>query len=428
MAIRPTVASEPSAATGGGAIAILTTFDQILSSASNALIVFTLAQIMTAGEFGIITLIVSTVAVCAGFNRGALGTPLLLTSHLGDDEIAAEAGYALSWSLGIGLLAGSAIAAGGVVMDQLPLALAFAVCVPFALAQDVLRMAAIALQRPARAVVADGLWTAIMLAVFVGNLVGAGFSPQAIVYVWGASGLASAVLLAMWTNVTLRTYRIFDWWRTYWPARVRFGSLPASSQVGVFLVTAVAIGTAGSVAAAGIRGAMTMFGPLTMIIAALPMVFVPHAARTRATVGARSHWTQLVKTSAITSVLTFLAVVGLTYLPKTLGSALLGQSWSSAQLLVPYVGMQWAAMAWVVSVFAFFQSRGRSRAVLKLNVLHMTLQLGMCAVAGLVFATAVAIGVALAVSGWLMVLIGTESVHVWLRHSERDSEQGAIPP
>jgi O-antigen/teichoic acid export membrane protein len=172
---------------------------------------------------------------------------------------------------------------------------------------------------------------------------------------------------------------------------------------------------------------MTMFGPLTMIIAALPMVFVPHAARTRATVNARSHWIALVKTSAITSGVTFLAMVGLAYLPTFLGSALLGQSWPSAQHLVPYVGTQWAAMVWVVSVFAFFQSRGRSRAVLRLNVLHMALQLAMCAVAGLVFATAVAIGAALAVSGWLMAIIGIQSVHVWLRRSERaDAEQGSI--
>ena len=71
-----------------------TTVDQMLSSASNALMVFVLAQVLSAGQFGIIGLLITTVGVCMGFDRGALGTPLLLTSNLTNREIVAESKYA----------------------------------------------------------------------------------------------------------------------------------------------------------------------------------------------------------------------------------------------------------------------------------------------------------------------------------------------
>jgi hypothetical protein len=67
---------------------------------------------------------------------------------------------------------------------------------------------------------------------------------------------------------------------TDWPARVRFGSFYAIGQMGYIFMTLAAVITAGSVAAAGIRGALTLFVPIATLLAALPIVFIPHAART----------------------------------------------------------------------------------------------------------------------------------------------------
>jgi O-antigen/teichoic acid export membrane protein len=170
---------------------------------------------------------------------------------------------------------------------------------------------------------------------------------------------------------------------------------------------------------------MTMFGPITTVIAALPMVFVPHAARTRHSVDARSQWRQLVKISAVTAGTTLLATVCLTHVPGALGTALLGQSWEETLWLVPFIGTQWAAMAWLTSVNTFFQSQGASAAVVRLNLSHMALQISLCVLAGLVFRTAVAIGVALAVSGWLIAVIGTGSVQVWLRRRDQACALGS---
>lgn len=402
----------------GGTVAIVTMADQVLSSASNALVVFVLAQTSSADLFGTVALMITTVAVCTGFTRGALGTPLLLTSGLTRREITAEAGYASSWAFGMGGIAGLVLIGGGVVLGQTVIAVAFVLSIPFVLCQDVLRMTAIALGKPGRALVADAAWTAAMLAVFLVNLTGAGVPLVATVVVWGATGFGSAVLLAAWCGVVPHMHRIHDWWRTYRSARLRFGILPASSQVGVLIVIAVAAYLVGDAAAGGLRGAMTLFGPITVLVAALPMVVIPHIARTRKDAGPRTRWRQLAVASLITAAATLLAAFGLGLLPDALGVALLGQSWGNTQPVISAIGAQWAAMAWLVSVFTFFQAEGASRVVLRLNVLHISLQVGAVIAAGVVFASAGAIAGAIAVAGWSTAAIGVVAVHVRLRGAE----------
>jgi hypothetical protein len=73
----PTCSSPGAPARGAGSVAILTKVDvdQVLSSASNALMVFVLAQVSSAGQFGIIAVLISMVAACTGFNRGTSHHP-----------------------------------------------------------------------------------------------------------------------------------------------------------------------------------------------------------------------------------------------------------------------------------------------------------------------------------------------------------------
>jgi O-antigen/teichoic acid export membrane protein len=393
---------------GGRPVAILTTADQILSSASNALMVFALAQISPVDQFGIIALLVTIVTVWMGFNRGALGTPLLLTSNLKRREIAIEGGYALTWAMGSGLLAGLIVLAAGAAFGQLWAGLAFALCLPVALAQDVLRFAAIAIGRPGIAVAADGLWTGWMLLIFVANLIGIGGSAQVTIYLWGFGGLVSAVILTTWSEVGPRYFRILDWWRTYYPARLRFGSVYAVSNLGVVLVTLVAVTTVGSVAAAAVRGGTTLMGPIAMLISALPLVFVPYARRSGNSLETQARL--LLKTSVLTSVMTLLATACLMAFPRGLGSALLGNTWDYAVPLIPYVGIAFAAMCWLVSGYSFFQAQGADKMVFRLNMAHIALQVTMCATTGLLFGSALALGVSLAISSCVIALVAAAAV------------------
>jgi hypothetical protein len=390
-------------------VAISTTVDQVLSSASNALMVFVLAQVSSAGQFGIIGLLISVLAFCITLDRGALGTPLLLTSNLTNRQIVAESDYALTGSLYTGAVGGFLILTLGAVCHHPWIGLAFAVALPVVLAQDVLRLSAIALSRPGLAVVADALWAAPILGIFVANLFGVRESAEFSLYLWAFSGLVSAGILAFQLRITPHHARILDWWRTDWPARLRFGSVYALGQIGAVFVTLSAVTTAGSVAAAGIRGAATLFGPIATLLSALPTVFVPHAVRTGNTVG--DQWRLVSRTSVATSALTVVATGCLIAVPTRVGAAILGASWPETLSVLPYIGVSAAALCWTWGVSTAFQSRGDSRAVFGLNMLLVGLQLAASFAAGLIFRSAIEIAISLALSSSVTAIVGVLWVH-----------------
>lgn len=401
-----------------GTVATLTLADQVMSSASNALLAVALAQTSSVDRFGLIGLLVAVVMVCLGFNRGALGTPLLLTSNLSRRDILAEAGYAVTWALATGLTAGSVLAVVGITLDEPALTCAFGISLPLVLAQDVLRITVITLRRPGIALAADSLWTVVIIAIILANVGGAQFPASTTVLAWGVAGLLSGLLIGVWAKIRPRAFRILSWWYTYYPSRLRFGGLPAAGQMSALIVSFIAFETAGGVAAAGVRGSLTLFGPITVLISALPMVFVPHSARSRGTLNGQ--WRMLVWTSVVTSSLALVATLFLFTLPESLGNHILGPSWEPTRELVPFIGIECAAAAWRTSVYTFFQSQGSSHQVFQLSVSHLGLQAVSSTVAGLSFHSSLAIGVAIVVSGVAVAVAGVLAAQIRLRHHHPD--------
>ncbi len=404
----PSFASGP--ARRAGSLAISTIIDQILSSASNALMVFVLAQVSSARHFGIIALTITLLAVCTGFNRGALGTPLLLTSNQEKNhQTVAEAGYATTWSLCSGVLAGVLVFIVAAAFHDPYVGLAFALALPGILAQDVLRLTAIALGRANVAVVADALWVVAMLGLFIANLFGVRESAECAIYLWGFSALFSAAILAVRLRIGPRLSAVLGWWQTGWAARVRFGGAYSVSQIGNVFVTLAAVTMAGSFASAGIRGAFTLFGPIAMLISAMPMVFVPHAARTGNSLA--DQWRLVSRTSMATSLLTLVATGCLMAVPERLGAAMLGDSWQATFPVIPYIGISSAALCWFAGVFTVCQSQGASKMTFVWTTLHIVVQVATCFAAGFVYGTATAIAFALALSASAFAVAGVLWLH-----------------
>jgi hypothetical protein len=267
--------------------------------------------------------------------------------------------------------------------------------------------------------VADALWVAPMLGIFAANLFGARVPAEFSIYLWGLSALVSAAVLAFRLKVAPHHSGILDWWRTYWPARVRFGSVYSEGQIGSVFVTLAAVTTAGSVAAAGIRGAFTLFGPIATLLSAMPMVFVPHAARTGNSLG--DQWRLVSRTSLTASVLTLVAAGCLMAVPARLGAAMLGASWQETFSVIPYIGVASAATCWGMGVHTFFQSQGVSRPLCWLNTLHTGLQVATCVAAGLVFGSAIAIAISLAFESSVITLAALLWVHRFIHAVARPS-------
>ncbi|WP_139334906.1 hypothetical protein [Mycobacterium sp. GA-1841] len=417
------MAAELTRSPGGRSTAVVTTADQVLSSASNALMVFAVAQVSPAEQFGIVALLVTVATTWIGFNRGALGTALLLTSNMRRAEISVEGGYATSLSLVTAAVAGGVLLALSSAFGQFWIGLAFAVSMVGVLGQDVLRFVAIAQGRPLVAAICDGLWAVWIVTIYLMNLLTSGVSAAATVYLWGAGGLLSALALMSVLGTYPRRHRLTDWWREYGRARLRFGIVYALNQVGASLVTLTVTVVVSGTAAAGLRGGATLFGPIAMLVSALPLVFVPHARRMSSS--ADQQWRVLVKTSMLTSGLTLLAGVCLAAVPAKLGSVILGDTWTYASALVVYLGIECAAMCWMVSVYSFFQAQGMSTTVLRVKLFQICLQLGLCLGAGVLVGTATGVAIALAVSGTVAALVGVTLVR---RAARQATDIEAGPP
>jgi hypothetical protein len=407
----------------GGRLALYTSTDQALSSLSNALLLFAVAQTAAVSQFGVVTLLVALVNTVMGFNRGALGTPILLVSNLRPDEIQTESGYAVSWAAASGICTALTLATVGAITGSMTMAISFAVAAPAVLIQDVLRLSALSCGRPLVAVASDGIWASLMASLYLVNVMTRIVPIGLVVLLWGVGGLLSGLLLSVAVGVWPRFHRIWQWWRTYDTARIRFGwvqaLIPISTTAFIFSITLIL----GSAVAGGLRGASTLFGPIAMLISALPLAFIPHARRSNKSVG--QQWRLLVKTSWATSAMTIAGTVCLIALPAHLGRLLLGDTWGPAVAVAPCVGFEAAANCWMVSVYAMTQTQGMSRASLWLRILQVILKLGVSVTAAFAFGTAIGVASVSALAAWLTVAVSL--AFSWSLVHKATSEE-VVPP
>lgn len=365
--------------------------------------ILALAHVASVGQFGIAALMMAVITMCLGFNRGAIGTVLLLLSNHPRTEIKAEGGYAMTWSFGTLLVASCAVIVTSAALGQLWLGVAFAVVAPVVAMQDTLRITSLAMGNAGAAVVSDGLWTVSVAALFVVNVLGLWGSTEATVYAWGAGGTVAWLVLMYTTGVMPRVRRIVGWWSFYGRSRSRYGFNYSLDQVGAVLMTAIATAVVGTAAAASLRGASTLFGPLAILITAFMLIFVPQI---RTTTGAvRAQWRRMLTTSAFLSLLGLVTAAVLLSLPNSVGALVLGDVWQPAMSVVPYMGISCVAIVWLVSTHSMLAAQGMSVALLGLHVIQVVLIVIFTVIGGLVFHTAAAIAAGEAAAAWVSAVL-----------------------
>jgi len=384
--------------------ALYSTVDQALSSLSNALLLFALARVTSVGQFGVAALLVAALLTWVGFNRGALGAPILIISDLKSKDILAESGYAMTWAAASGLPAAAVLVVLGMYTHQVALGAVFGIAAPAVLVQDLLRFTAISMRRPGLAAMSDGVWTVSMLALYLANLVGVVLSPELSVMVWAAGAAAAALFLAATTQARPSFRRLLEWWSTYRRPRTGFGVVQALTPTSTALLTFAVTAIAGTVVAGGLRGAIALFGPIVILISALPLIFVPHVRR--AAYSPRQQWSLLVKITVVTSCLTLLVTASVPAVPASLGSLALGNTWRLAIAVAPFVGLSIAFNCWTNSVYVLFQAIGLSTASLRLRIFQISAQLGTCIAAAAVFKSTLAIAQALSASAAVTATLG----------------------
>ncbi|MFF7295131.1 hypothetical protein [Streptomyces sp. NPDC008265] len=354
-----------------GLAAVASVLDQAASSATNILVLVLAARLSSASGFADFSMVYVAFSVLLGLNMAYVGQSLVLEKGEGlGAACRSAAGFTAAASASVGvLLALVGLALPGATGRAF---LALGLVLPLVLLQDGLRYCFSAVRAPERALAADALRLACVVAALAVQPEGA--SAGRLVLVWGLSALP-ALGLGLWllrpyvrgARADLRPYLR----RGHLGQRfvVEFAVGNGSSQLAVLglgvFATPLAVGA--------LRGATTLFGPLNVLFNSANAFGPPVLGRfggKRATVRA---------TASLGLVLAALGAgwaTALYLLPDQLGRELLGDTWAAASALLPATGAQYAVMG--LGTCALLTLRVLApKATLSLQVVFSLLSVGL---------------------------------------------------
>jgi len=381
---------------------LVTIADQVVSSASNVLILMAIARLTSPSDFGVIALELAVVYTALAITRQALGTPMMLTSADGAAGVEFAAERSLSVSLIFGAVLSSGILACGYIWARPDLAAPIALAAPFVLSQDLYRFAAMCLHRPGFALLWDAVWAVISFAILAGTWRGAEWlTGVSAVYIWSLCALACSVGLGAMMRLRPRVVGLLAWWRHNLHHRVRFGSEAAIGSLTVLAVSGIATLLIGSVATGALRGAGVVVGPLNILMSAIPLIILPGAVRSSHTLSGM--WRRLWLFAALLSLLAIAVALTGYLLPAAIGHLFLGETWDNVRPLLPFTGLEYLALAWLSCNKTALQAMEMSRELLRLRVMFAAASVVLSAGAALLFGTARSMSAGLAVSAVLML-------------------------
>jgi O-antigen/teichoic acid export membrane protein len=373
-------------------------FDQGLSSASSILVVLVIARVYPTAGFGRFAIAYSVLVLALALSRAYLGTRLSMTDTV-------EQCRELTRTF-VGALLILALPVAGVVYL---LSLAFAgassgliwavtCATPLVLVQDLVRFGAIASNSPRAALVSDLVWFSLMAVVFLLPL---GPGPLVLVLWVGAiaaslaTGLVAARLKPLFRG---SVQRALEWDAV--AASMAWGALMAHG--GQLAVTSIAALTLGPQAAAALRGASTLIGPLIVLFGYIDVALTPALLR-RSRSGDIAYGTRIAVSMAV------LAAgwgVALLLLPEDWGRAALGDSWTITSHIMLITIAEYIALSLASGSALALKVRRKARLLAWQKFWMAALSVG-CAVVGIaLFHDVAGIAAGLAVAGFAGAAIG----------------------
>lgn len=257
--------------------------DQTFSSATNFGLSVIAGRLLGPSGLGLVFMAFTLYVVALGLQRRLLTEPLLAgTAGASPETLRATTMLTLTVSIlfalsaTIGALVAGLILPGFVGRASLLIAPWF---IP-TLLQDVVRNVMFRDKRPMAATVNDAVWFVVMAStvVLAWNLE----TPEATMLCWGLGALAATSVGMIQLHARPRGPRAsLRWWRA---DALPFGKWNAGagvvSQIGSNAVVFVLSGIVGVAALGGLRGAESVFAPLTIVIPAISLPGLPLVART----------------------------------------------------------------------------------------------------------------------------------------------------
>jgi len=352
-----------------------TVVDQGLSAITNLLLSLLVARSTSAGGFGAFAVAFLVYGLVIGLSRALVGQPLQIAFASADrDAFRTAAARALGAAAILGAVAALLTIVGGLVIGgQTGAALiALAPWYPALVLQDTYRMAFFTEGTPKKAATIDLAWAVVVLGGF-GIALAAGVAHQAAVplSLWGLGAAIAAVLGAALLRVGVHVRGSVRWMRD---RRNLSGYLGAEylltmgiAQAGILMVGFVSQAGVGA-----IRAGQVLMGP-TNVIGSAAMVFTTTEVARRPDASARHRWLFAALVSGLLASAIALYVTVLLLVPDTVGTHLLGDTWSgAASVLVPLCVVGVAASLGAGPVATLY-GMGLARATLHINVLRAAL-------------------------------------------------------
>jgi hypothetical protein len=350
---------------------VVSLLDQAASSLTNFGSVVFAAVALSATEFGEYSLAYISYTIILGAFQSLIGHELVLVGG-SDQRIRAASNSALSFAFWLALIPSLAIL---IVVWAFPVwgsaMLPLAVLLPVLMLQDTLRFAAAVQKRMHVSLLVDMSWLLLLGAGVVAMNFGLLGLPSAfsMALVWSSAGALSVVpgLLALHLSPEgLVPDQALSGVSRYW-ARGFLGHRFFAEFVairGTSQTLQLAIGwLAGLVAAGALRGVITLFGPLNVLLNAMTAFGIPILKPLPAR--ARDRW--VIKLSVVTCAIAALVTLVLYLLPTALGRLILGETWLGAHALVLPIGAQLMALSVGTVVFMALRIEA-PKSTLKVNL------------------------------------------------------------
>jgi len=380
--------------------------DQALSSASNFALGALIARAGTPTDLGAYGVTQIVFAACLSLQRsGVLQVALLENTPASTVSVA---------FVGIGLLAGLSTLVSFVAIGHAGQLLPLIVGLPLAILQDGLRLRALALGKPRRALWSDGVWFSATVALYIAAA-SRRIGPVSQLLWWWTAAAAVAVIILMRRDLfsNLLSSAGYNWLRFHRALITRLSG-EALLAIGVQQIVVVWVGAAGGLSAVGsLRAAQLIFAPLGIVLSLVTVLAVPSLARAMEE-GRAAALQRRIRGGLIALVLSASAVSML--LPDRAGKELLGTSWAFARQYRLPVAL--AALGSVIVVPAVMSLRVRraGRRLLALRAITGTLDAGISGCAA--FASGPIASV------WASAAVQILVSPIWFRSARKASRHG----
>jgi O-antigen/teichoic acid export membrane protein len=310
-----------------------TVIDQALSSISNFLLAVLIASTVSLAEFGVFSVAYSIYMFAMGASRALFSEPLLVRNRSAQpDQDAPRSPEETNASIGGALLVGTLIGAVVTLVGALAgfamggSLIAVGLCLPGLLLQDAFRMGVIADGSPKLAAANDALWAVLMVGGLYTALAMEIAGVATLIAAWGASGGLAALIGIVVSSYRPHVTRVKRFLRQHRETAPRFfGEYvigEGSVHAGVWAIGAVA----GLEVLGALRAAMTILGPIRVLIMVAPVAAVPELTRLLA--GSRERFERMVRLVVVGLVISIWLWAGAAWLiPEGIGSAAFGDSW-----------------------------------------------------------------------------------------------------